>query len=103
MGRKRPGSSANSDEAVARGEKASGWAMPYIRYTAAHASRTSTMAPTPPISRPQPTRIGKCFIAAAKAMAKISGGKVFVTQAVIAPCCSREVMPSGAKLSGTTR
>lgn len=26
MGRKRPGSSANSDEAVARGEKASGWA-----------------------------------------------------------------------------
>ena len=93
----------NSDEAVARGEKASGWAMPYIRYTAAHASRTSTMAPTPPISRRQPTRIGKCFIAAAKAMAKISGGKVFVTQAVIAPCCSREVMPSGAKLSGTTR
>ena len=103
MGRKRPGSSANSDEAVARGENSSGWAMPHIRYTAAHASRTSTMAPTPPISRRQPTRIGKCFNAAVKATAKNSGGKAFATQAVIAPCCSSEVMPSGAKLSGTIR
>ena len=51
----------------------------------------------------QPTRIGKCFNAAVKATAKNSGGKAFATQAVIAPCCSREVMPSGAKLSGTTR
>ena len=57
------------------------------------------MAPTPPISRRQPTRIGKCFNAAVKATAKNSGGKAFATQAVIAPCCSSEVMPSGAKLS----
>ena len=54
--------------------------MPYIRYTAAHASRTNTMAPTPPISRRQTRESGKCFIAAARAMAKISGGKVFVQE-----------------------
>ena len=34
---------------------------------------------------------------------KNSGGKAFATQAVIAPCCSSEVMPPGAKLSGTIR
>ena len=103
MGRNRPGSSANSDDAVARGANASGWAMPYIRYTAAQASKTSTITPTPPISRRQPTRIGKCFSIAAKATAKINGGRAFATQAVIAPCCSKDVIPFGAKLSGTTR
>ena len=103
MGRNRHGSSASSDEAVARGEKVAGWAMPYTRYMAAHASQASTMAPMPPTSLRQPMRIGKCFIAASRAMANSSGGRTFATQATIAPCCSREAMPSGAKLSGTTR
>ena len=61
------------------------------------------MAPMPPTSLHQPMRIGKCFIAASRAMANSSGDRTFATQATIAPCCSREAMPSGAKLSGTTR
>lgn len=104
MGRKRPGSSANSDEAVARGEKASGWAMPVHQvHGGARQQNQHDGADAADQSPPADANREMLQRRSQGDGKRTAAARPFATQAVIAPCCSSEVMPSGAKLSGTIR
>ena len=102
MGRKRPGSSANSDEAVARGENSSaGNAVHQVHGGARQQNQhdgTDAADQSPPADANR-----EMLQRRSQGDGKEQRRQAFATQAVIAPCCSSEVMPSGAKLSGTIR